>query len=150
MAHTPTSELSISIMSMDSVPSPSADDIVERTALLDVEQGVEYGSRTPLLGKGMCYQLSALVIRMPMLLLYTGKNVRQAQTSIFTKRVKYYIPSLAWIPSYNSSLYVALCRFISYMLMPSLKGLLATFWRESLWHPCSYPSLSVMLQLSRN
>lgn len=148
MAHTPTSELSTSIMSIDSVP-PSADDmIVERTALLDVEQGVEYGSRTPLLGKGMCYQLSAFDICMP---IYTGKNVSQAQTSIFTKRVKYYIPSLAWIPSYNSSLYVAFCRSGSYMLMPSLsKDLLATFWRESLWHPCSYPSLSVMLQLSRN
>lgn len=30
--------------------------------------------------------------------------------SVFAKRVKYYIPSLAWIPNYSFSLYVLLFR----------------------------------------
>jgi hypothetical protein len=84
MAHTLTSELSISIMSIDSVPSPSADDIVERTALLDVEQGVEYGSRTPLIGKGKSYQLSVFDIRMPMFTsLHRQKRSASADFDIF-------------------------------------------------------------------
>jgi len=93
-------------MGIDEIPPPSARDVMETTGLLDVERGVEYGSRTSSLkGKNdVAFSLTIAEIAV-------GKSVPHKQTSTFGKRVKYYIPSLAWIPNYNASLYVVFYKF---------------------------------------
>ncbi|KDR75521.1 hypothetical protein GALMADRAFT_247970 [Galerina marginata CBS 339.88] len=74
-----------SIMGIDAVTTaPSAQEIEERTGLIDVETaGGSYGSTTPPI----------------------AGQTHSRQQSTLVKRVKYYIPSLAWIPSYSFSLF---------------------------------------------
>ncbi|KAF8161461.1 sulfate anion transporter [Crassisporium funariophilum] len=73
-----------SIMAIDAVSPLSTQDIVERTALLDVERGSDqYGSLTP-----------------------PKASPKPSMThSTFKRRVKYYIPSMGWIPDYSFSFF---------------------------------------------
>lgn len=78
-----------SMMEIDAVSAPvhiqeSIGEEEERRALLDVEPGVDqYGT----MGSS------------------NGHKSQSNSNSNFTKRVKYYIPSLAWIPDYSWSLF---------------------------------------------
>uniref|UniRef100_A0A8H7Y863 STAS domain-containing protein n=1 Tax=Psilocybe cubensis TaxID=181762 RepID=A0A8H7Y863_PSICU len=74
-----------SIMAIDSVSPEPTQETEERTALLDVERGPDsYGAAgTPH---------------------YLPSNSHQKR-DILLKRIKYYIPSTAWIPSYSPSLF---------------------------------------------
>ncbi|KAF9484145.1 sulfate anion transporter [Pholiota conissans] len=68
-------------MGIDNVAPLHQHEIVESTALLDEERGQDmYGSVTPPI------------------------RVRNHHQSTFAKRIKYYIPSCAWIPNYSLSL----------------------------------------------
>ncbi|KAF8957348.1 sulfate anion transporter [Flammula alnicola] len=75
-----------SIMGIDAVIPSTPQDIEERTTLLDVERGDPYGAVTPPIGGQKSPPL-------------------QRRQSTFIKRVKYYIPSVAWIPNYSLSLF---------------------------------------------
>jgi len=102
-----------SIMGIDEVSlPPGAHEIEERTALLDVERGPEYGSRSSSSSKGEYILVLIIFLGCS---LAVGKPVVPRQLSKFEKRVKYYIPSLAWIPNYNLSLYV-LCLHVTNFL----------------------------------
>ncbi|PPQ88997.1 hypothetical protein CVT25_005095 [Psilocybe cyanescens] len=73
-----------SIMGIDAVSPETTQETEERTALLDVEQGEEsYGSVVP-----------------P----HNRSSDSQQKRAKLVKRIKYYVPSTAWIPSYSFSL----------------------------------------------
>ncbi|KAF9477886.1 sulfate anion transporter [Pholiota conissans] len=76
-----------SIMGIDDIAPVHPQEIVERTALLDEERGHDlYGTVTPPIA---------------------GQKLptHNHHQSTFVKRVKYYIPSFAWIPNYSLSLF---------------------------------------------
>ena len=107
-----------SVMGTDEISAPSSlQDVTERTGLMDVERGVEYGSRTS--------SLTMLLPHLTIVKIAAGKGVPQKQTSTFEKRVKYYIPSLVWIPNYNASLYVVFCELLNEPLTPWFEDLQA-------------------------
>ncbi|KAF9523825.1 sulfate anion transporter [Crepidotus variabilis] len=73
-----------SIMAIDAVRASTTQEVDERVALLDVESaGGSYGTRIP----------------------SSNKDGQNTTASTFAKRLKYYVPSLAWIPNYNASLF---------------------------------------------
>jgi len=69
--------------------------------------------------------LTMLLPHLTIVKIAAGTGVPQKQTSTFEKRVKYYIPSLVWIPNYNASLYVVFCELLNEPLTPWFEDLQA-------------------------
>lgn len=91
-----------SLMGIDAVAS--ADETHERAVLLDVERdSTQYGSTTQLTNGGID---SILYWFLPVNHSFIERKHLISKSTV-AKRVKYYIPSLAWIPNYSFSLYVS-------------------------------------------
>jgi hypothetical protein len=124
MASTPPDGLadSSSLMGIDA-EEPSLSE--ERTALLDMDAGRRMNYSSGVATPSTCTFPTPRTTNTHHVLPdhNAGKD-----SSVFAKRVKYYIPSLAWIPNYSFSLYVFARRA---PLFPSrLKPLIMQDWRR--------------------
>lgn len=122
--------------------------IEERTALLDSNRRVHYsGTTTPsMYAQGrLYYSLFFLLLHFkPRLLTHplAGQD-SGAGSSVFAKRIRYYIPSLAWIPNYSLSLSV----FIQVSSIVMLISHHQVWWRRPCWPHRSIHAYSTISQL---
>ena len=112
-----------SLMGIDAATS-----IDERVALLDVErepESAQYGTTTQLTNGGA----NSILQLLPFNVFCLGRKHTLSQSTV-AKRVKYYIPSLAWIPNYSLSLYVPVIPNAVVQISSLSIVLEATLWPE--------------------
>jgi hypothetical protein len=67
----------------------------------DVEAGpAQYGANTPPTGDALKFLVS---LTLPEYTTCTGKRTKMSDSQ-FARKVRYYVPSIAWIPAYSFSL----------------------------------------------